>query len=455
MSEVIKLKKGLNIGILGVPERITTDIYKSDTYALKPTDFVGISPIPKTVVNVGDKVKAGDPVFYDKDAPDILYTSPVSGEIAEIKRGPKRAIIEIVIKSDGKFEKKAFKQSDPKTLNREQVIAAMKESGAWPMLRQRPYNLIADPEIKPKAIFISGFDTAPLAPDYNYISEGKAHLFQAGIDALKKLTDGPIHLSYDAASKRSAQLKQTKNVILHGFKGPHPAGVVGIQIHHIDPIKKGDIVWTINPQDVLTVGRLFTEGVFNTERIIALGGPEVKKPRYYKAHIGASIKNMMEHNLSENHVRCISGTVLTGTKIDFYGHVGFYDHSVSVVKEGDEYEFMGWLLPSYPRPSMSRTFWTGLLANIGYYNDYRVNTNTHGEKRAFVMTGEYEQVLPMDLYPVQLLKSIMYKDYDKMEGLGIYEVVEEDLALCEFVCTSKTDVQHILRQGLDDIREQG
>ncbi len=455
MSEITKIKKGMTIGILGVPEKHLITEYHSETYAIKPSDFFGIAPIPKLSVNIGDKVKAGDALFYDKSQPDVLFTSPVSGEMVEIKRGNKRAITEIVIKSDGKFDQKAFKKADPNTLDRSAIVSTLKESGLWPMIRQRPYNVLANAEAQPKAIFVSGFDTAPLAPNYDFVLDGKDKEFQAGIDALSKLTEGKIHLSYDAKSKRSNTIKNAKGVELHGFDGPHPAGNVGIQIHHIDAINKGDTVWTVNPQDVITIGRLFLEGVYNAERIVALGGPEVKKAQYYKTHIGASIKNMIESNLNENHVRCISGNVLTGSKIDFYGHIGFFDHCVSVVREGDEHELFGWLLPSYPRPSASGTFWTGVLSKIGYYNDYRVNTNTHGEKRAFVVTGQYESVLPMDLYPVHLIKSIMYGDYDQMEGLGIYELVEEDLALCEFVCTSKTDVQKILREGLDDIRAQG
>lgn len=455
MSKVIKLKKGLDIGIIGLADKERITDFKADTYAIKPMDFKGIAPIPKLLVKEKDTVKVGDGLFYDKATPDILYTAPVSGEIVEIKRGAKRAITEIVIKSDGKFESKSFKKANPAALSREEIIAIMKESGLWPMLRQRPFNVIAESDKNPKAIFISGFDSAPLAPDYDFILSDKGEMFQAGIEALRKLTTGKIHLSYNAKSKKSDVLLNTKGVELHAFKGPHPAGNVGIQIHHIDPINKGDIVWTINPQDVVTLGILFSEGKYNSERIVSLNGPEVKKPGYYRTHIGACIKGMIENNLYNNHVRCISGNVLTGSKIDFYGHMGFYSHHVSVIAEGDKYEFLGWILPSYPRPSLSKTFWTGILANMGFHNDYAVNTNTHGEKRAFVMTGQYEQVLPMDIYPVQLLKSIMYKDFEEMEGLGIYEVVEEDLALCEFVCTSKMNVQQILREGLNEVKAQG
>ncbi|HRK28266.1 MAG TPA: Na(+)-translocating NADH-quinone reductase subunit A [Chitinophagales bacterium] len=445
----IKLKRGFDINIKGKPQKEVSTL-KSRTYAVTPTDFFGISPIPKLLVNVGDEVKAGDPLFFDKKNPDILHVAPVSGEVVEIKRGDKRAIGEVVILADDKMTYRPLERMRISSASREEVVKHMLATGCWPFLRQRPYNVIADPEVTPKHIFISGFDNAPLAPDYDFVMEGQKEDFQAGIEVLKKLTSGKVHLSVNGKSTPSKTYAEAKGIELHTVSGPHPSSCVGVQIHHISPIAKGQVVWTINPQDVLVLGRVFNHGQFNTERFIAVGGTHVAKPQYFRTYLGASVESLTANNLTGNHVRFISGNVLTGTKIAQNEHLGFFHHQLSVIEEGDRYELFGWLLPSYPRPSLSRTF-TGFLSPS---KEYAVNTNTHGEHRAMVLTGAYEEVTPMDILPMQLLKAIITNNLDLMEGLGIYEVVEEDLALCEFVCPSKTDVQHILRNGLEMMREQ-
>ncbi|OWY23303.1 Na(+)-translocating NADH-quinone reductase subunit A [Sphingobacteriales bacterium UPWRP_1] len=445
----IKLKRGFDIKIKGAPQKETAQL-KSRTFAVNPADFNGISPIPKLLVNVGDEVKAGTPLFFDKKNPDVIYASPVSGEIAEIKRGAKRAVEEVVILADDKMEFVPLERIRISSASREEVVKHLLTTGCWPFFRQRPFNIIASHTDVPKNIFISGFDSAPMAPDYNYVMEGQKEAFQAGIEVLRKLTTGKVHLSVDGRTTPSKTFTEAKGVELHTVSGPHPAGCVGVQIHHIAPINKGDIVWTINPQDVVAIGRVFNDGQFNTERLVAVGGPCVKQPQYYKTYLGASVDSLVAGNLSHDHVRLISGNVLTGKKVSQSEHLGFYHQQLSAIEEGDKYEFFGWLLPSYPRPSLSRTF-TGFL-NPG--KEYNVNTNTHGEHRAMVVTGAYEDVTPMDILPMQLLKAVLCKDLDLMEGLGIYEVVEEDLALCEFVCPSKTEVQHILREGLTLMHEQ-
>jgi Na+-transporting NADH:ubiquinone oxidoreductase subunit A len=344
-----------------------------------------------------------------------------------------------------------FGPADPNTLSKEKITEKLLESGIWPLIRQRPYTVIANPDDNPKAIFISAFDTSPLAPDFDLIVHGQGEIFQAGLDALKKLTSGKVHLNLPGGVTTSKVFSNSKNVHIHYFKGPHPAGNVGPQINKIDPINKGEIIWHVRPHDILTIGRLFVEGKFNAERIIALTGSEVIKPSYYKTKIGASIKELVKNNVKEGRLRYISGNVLTGRKIDNDGFIGFYDSQVTVIPEGDYYELLGWALPGFGKFSYSKTFPTWMA---GKNKKYRLDTNLHGGERAFVMTGQYEKVFPFDIYPMQLLKAILIEDIDAMENLGIYEVDEEDFALCEFIDTSKTDIQAIVRKGLDAMRKE-
>lgn len=449
-GKVYNLKRGFDINIAGRAKKETNGWLSAATYAVKPVDYVGMSPIPKVLLEEGQEIKAGEKLFFDKKRPEIFYTAPVSGEITEVRRGPKRLITEVIILADKEIKFAEFPKEDPKSLSREAVTARMLESGTWPLLRQRPFDIVAEPGDTPKGIFISGFNSAPLAGNYNYTLQGLSKEFQAGIDALQKLTDGKVHLSMDANQAPCDTYVKATGVEKHWFNGPHPAGAIGVQIHHIDPVAKGEVAWYINPDDVVVLGRLFLEGRYNTEKLVCVAGPEVEKPAYYHTYKGAAINGLVEGNLKNDHVRFISGTVLTGAEVAKDGYLGAYDNTLSVIEEGDFMEFMGWLLPSYARPSISPTFPWGLFPGM----EYDVNTNTHGEERAFVVTGQYESVTPMDIYPQHLLKAIMARDFEKMEGLGIYEIGEEDLALCEFVCTSKVPVQRILRDGLDYVREQ-
>jgi len=448
MSKTITIKQGLDINLVGEAEKTITEI-EAGIYAIKPIDFVGV--FPKLLVKEGDQVKAGTLLFYDKYRDNIKFSSPVSGTIKEIKRGAKRVLLEIKIEADAKQEYIDFGVADPNKVDRADVIAKLLESGVWPVIRQRPYTVIADPELEPKAIFISAFDTNPLAPDYDLIVHGQGEAFQAGLDALKKLSSGTIHLNLPAGITASKVFTNSKNVQINYVKGPNPAGNVGPQINKIDPINKGEVVWHLRPQEVLTIGRLFIEGKLNAERIVALTGSEVLKPHYYKTKIGASIREMIKVNLAEGKARFISGNALTGRKIDNDGFVGFYDSQVTVLPEGDYYELFGWALPGFGKFSFSKSFPTVLN---GKNKKYRLDTNLHGGERAFVMTGQYEKVFPMDIFPMQLLKAIMIEDIDAMENLGIYEVDEEDFALCEFIDTSKTEMQAIVRTGLDMMRKE-
>jgi Na+-transporting NADH:ubiquinone oxidoreductase subunit A len=449
MSHHIKIRKGLTIRLKGEADKVITDMTSVESFALKPTDFNGV--IPKLLVKPGEEVLAGTPLFYDKKNENIKFCSPVSGEVADIVRGEKRRILEVKIIADKQVRYVAFEKADPQNLQREEIIKILLRSGAWPFIRQRPFGIIANPTEKPKSIFISAFDTSPLAPDYNLIFKDSYADFQTGVQALIKLTDGKLHLNVHDTLTTSAIFSQVKGVQLNTFSGPHPCGNVGVQIHHVDPVNKGEAVWYINPQDVLIIGRLFNQGKFDASRVIALTGSQVKNPKYYRTVIGTAIRNIItDGGLKEGDNRIISGNVLSGSKLASEAYLNFYDSQITVIPEGHEPEFMGWLAPGLKKLSMSRAFFAWLTPSKKYAPD----TNLHGEERPFVMTGQYEQVFPMNIYPVQLLKSILIEDVELMEELGIYEVVEEDFALCEFVCTSKIESQRIIRKGLDMIRKE-
>ncbi|QKG79513.1 Na(+)-translocating NADH-quinone reductase subunit A [Tenuifilum thalassicum] len=445
MSKVIKIKRGLNIPLKGSAEKVLVRLDKAEYYGVKPIDFPGL--VPKLDVKVGDRVKAGSPLFHDKYNPEIVFTSPINGEVVEVRRGERRTILEVVVKTEnGETEYEEFGAASPDSLSRDDVVEKLLKSGLWPYIKQRPYGIVANPNDNPKAIFISCFDTSPLAPDLDFAVQGEEEAFQVGIDALRKLTTGAIHLGLNADYPPANAFLKAKGVEHHYFTGPHPAGNVGIQIHHIDPIAKGEVVWTINPLDVIIIGRLFLKGIYDATKVIALAGSEVIKPRYYKLISGANIDSVVKDNINtDTDVRIISGNVLTGTRVDKNGFVGFYDNMISVIPEGNKYEFMGWIAPGVNKHSASRTFLSKLIPG----KKFRLNTNMHGGHRAYVLTGQYEKVLPMDIYPVHLIKAILANDIDKMEQLGIYEVVEEDMALCEYVCASKTEVQAILRNGIN------
>lgn len=453
MSKFIKLKKGFNISLAGKAEKKISDASPATTFAIKPTDFQGLVR-PKVIVEVGDKVKAGTPLFFDRKEERVLYTSPVSGEIIEIKRGEKRRLLEIKILADSTIEFETFPKlssSEISGVSRETVVDTLLKSGVWPNIIQRPYGIVADPDDTPKAIFISSFDTSPLAPDYEFLLKGQEQYLQVGIEILKKLTTGAIHMGINGDSEVSSLFANVKGAQVNKFSGPHPAGNVGVQIHHTDPVNKGDIVWTVNPFGLSQIGKLFSDGKYDASKLIALAGSEIKNPQYYKTYTGANIQKFVENNLKNDHVRFISGNVLTGERIDKDGYIGFYHNLVTVIPEGDYYELLGWLKPTANKLSFHRAF--GLFSFLSPKKEYVLDTNTRGEERAFVMTGAFEKVVPMDIYPTHLLKAIMAEDYDNMEALGIYEVIEEDLALCEFIDVSKHDVQSILRGGLTLMKE--
>lgn len=452
MSQTIKLKKGFDINLVGKAEKKIAETEQPETFALKPTDFVGIER-PKLLVNVGDNVKAGTPLMHDKTAENVVFSSPVSGEVVDIIRGEKRKLLEIKILADKEityeqFDKKSV--SDIAGMDRSEVVAEMASRGVWTQLVQRPYGVVADTEATPKSIFISAFDSHPLAPDVAFTLDGQDQYFQAGIDALSKLTSGTIHLNIDGAGEVPQMFAHAKGVQVNKFTGKHPAGNVGTQIHHLDPINKGDVVWTVSPYGVVQIGKAFLEGILDHSKVIAVTGSEVSEPQYVKTHTGACLNKISSAFVKEGNARVISGNVLTGKNAGKDGYLGYYDHQVTAIPEGDEEEFMGWLLPSAKKLSFHRSL--GLLSFLSRGKERVVDTNTNGEHRQFVISGAFEDVVPMDILPTYLFKSIIANDYDEMEALGIYELVEEDVALCEFIDVSKNDIQSLLREGIEMVR---
>jgi Na+-transporting NADH:ubiquinone oxidoreductase subunit A len=448
MSKVVKLKKGLDLSIKGEPSSTVVELF-SDTYAIKPTDFIGFKK-PKVLVKPGDKVKAGTQLYFDKDLPEVKYTSPISGEVIEVKRGAQRKLLEIIVKADADNAYEEFKQfsvSDLGALSADDAKAQILEAGIWPSFIQRPYAVVAKPSDAPRSIFISCFDSSPLAPDYNLVLKGEDKAFSTGIDVLKKFCKD-IQLTLNSDSEVSNVFSSVKGVQINKISGPHPSGNVGVQIHNIAPINKGEVVWTIDPFAVAQIGKLFIDGRYDATRVITVAGPEVKDPKYFKTKVGANVAQLLKGNLNSDHVRVVSGNLLTGEKIEKDGFVGYYANTVSVLTEGDDYRVFGSFAPSASRFSLSRAF--GLFSFIkGSSNKFTFDTNINGEHRPFVQSGVMEKVLPMDVLPIYLLKAILAEDFDEMEALGIYEVAEEDFALCEFVDSSKNEVQSIIRRGID------
>ena len=443
MSNNIYLKKGLDLPIKGAAAQQTKKVIVPDIVAVKPTDFRGL--VPRLLVREGDKVLAGTPVLADKMSQNILFASPVSGTVVEIVRGEKRKLLEVRIKADSQQEYVDFGTKAVSGMTAEQIKEAIMAAGLWPAIQQRPYGIIANPEVKPKAIFVSAFSTAPLAADAEYVLRDEFNNIQTAINALNKLTDGGVHLSFNATNYSGTPFHRLDNVIQHTFEGKHPAGNVGVQIHHISPIRKGETVWTVSLLMLAAIGRLLNTGKYDLRRKVAVTGPMAIEPAYVEALPGTSIKSLVDFYDPSLDLRYISGDVLTGTNVGKGGFIGFFDNQVTILEEGDKYELLGWAKPFRPKLfSTSRTYFSWLTPN----KKYDMDTNLHGGPRAFVVNDVYGKVLPMELYPVYLLKACLANDIDKMEKYGIYEVLEEDLALCEYVCPSKINIQQIITEGI-------
>lgn len=439
MSKNIKLCKGLDIKLVGKAEARLENTPMAKSYAVSPLDYENITP--KLLVKVGDKVEAGSALFFDKNNPRILFTSPVSGVVSAINRGEKRKLLNIAIEPDATQVYKQLTVVDVAKAERSAIVEMLLESGLWTRIVERPYGIIANPDATPKAIFVSAFDSAPLAPDYNFILKEEKAAIEAGMAVLARLTEGKVHLS--ARKGDEGFMAEVKGVEYHTFSGKHPVGNVGVQIHHIDRIAKGDIVWTVNIQDVAMIGRMVTTGKLDMSKAIAVAGSEVEKPCYKRVIAGAAVESIV--GKVKDGVRIISGDVLTGVATAKDGYLAANANMVTLIPEGDKYEFMGWAMPRFHRFSVSGSYFSWLFPK----KSYNLDTNTNGEERPFVVTGLYEKYLPMDVYVSYLLKACLTKDLDKMENLGLYEVLPEDLALCEFVDPSKINMQQVLRDGIN------
>ncbi len=446
---MIKIKKGIDIHLVGEAKK-EMKVYEPALYAIKPHDFIGV--VPKMHVAEGDDVKVGTVLFHDKNNESVFFTSPASGKVKAIVRGEKRVILQVIVESDGNFETIDFGKADPSKLSRNEIVEKLVQSGTWTMLRQRPYSTIAKIQDEPKCIAVSMFDTAPLAPDNNFIVKDQMAAIKAGVEALAKLTKGMVYLNVNSSETQQALASlnfSAKNVTITEFQGPHPAGNVSTQLNVLSPINKGETVWYTYAQNLIAIGNLFLNGVYDSSRVVAFTGSEVKEPMYYRTRIGADMSGLYANIATEN-VRIISGNVLTGKKINGENFLGYYDSQVTVIPEGDHYQLFGWLAPNFKKFTSTNTMGASLCKKSKKVLD----TNLNGGIRPLIMTGNFEKVFPFDIYPMQLIKACIIKDIDQMEELGIYEIDAEDFALCEVIDPSKTAIQQIVRESLEMLRKE-
>ncbi len=447
MANVIKLRKGLDINLKGSAAKELMPVKEPGFYALIPDDFTGVKP--KVVVKEQEYVMAGGPLFIDKNHPEVKFVSPVSGVVTSVERGERRKVLSIVVEAATEQDYEEFGKKDPSKMSGEQVKEALLNAGMFAFIRQRPYDVIADPSVEPKAIFVSAFNSNPLAPDFEFQLQGDEANFQTGLDALAKMAKTYLGISVKQTAKA---LTEAKNVTITAFDGPHPAGNVGVQINHVAPIAKGETVWTIQPEAVIFIGRLLNTGRVDMTRKVALTGSEVKRPAYCKLQVGALLTGVFKGNVLEGKtLRYISGSPLTGKQIKANGFLGAFDSQLTVIPEGDDqHEMLGWIMPRLNEYSVNHSYFSWLMGKKQFAPDARIK----GGERHMIMSGEYDRVFPMDIYPEYLVKAIIAGDIDRMEALGIYEVAPEDFALCEFVCSSKVEVQRIVRAGLDMLRAE-
>lgn len=446
MSQNIVLKKGLNIPIKGEADLRVSRTVAPGIIAIQPDDFKGL--LPRLLVKEGDPVLCGSPVIADKKNADILLTSPASGVVKEIVRGEKRKLLAVLIEAGAEQDCVDFGVRNVDVMDADSVREAILASGLWPWLIQRPYGILADPAVKPRSIFVSAFSTAPLAADPEFCLGDEFKAIQAGVTALSKLTDGGVHVSLCADNYSGTPFHKLENCTLHTFKGKHPAGNVGVQISHICPIRKNETVWTISLLGLAAIGKLFNTGKLNLRRKVAVCGPMAIEPSYIETIPGMPMKDIAGfYGTSASEIRFISGDVLSGKNTGENGYLGFFDNQITLIKEGTERELFGWIRPvRYKQFSTDHCYFSWLMP----WRRYDMDTNLHGGPRAFLMNdGYYAKVLPMDIYPVFLTKACLAGDIEKMEKFGIYEVLPEDLAVCEFVDPSKNNIQDIIAQGID------
>ena len=447
MANVIKLRKGLDIHLLGKPSEKKLSLPECKDFALVPDSFVGV--IPKVVVKEGEHVKAGEALFVDKRYPEVKFASPVSGIVREVVRGERRKVLAVKVDADAQQEFADYGMREVAGLTGAQVVDALLESGLFGYINQLPYAVVTSPDTTPKAIFVSALRDKPLAADFEFELEGNEHDFQTGLTALSKVANTYLGIG---AKQTAVALTQAKDVEVNVFDGPCPAGNVGVQVNHLNPVNKGEVVWTVDPSAVIFFGRLFNTGKVNLRRTIAIVGSEMNDPAYADVLVGTRIGNIVEGNVStKNHVRLINGNVLTGTPCSMDDYLGSNVSEITAIKEGDDAdEAFGWIMPRFKQFSVNRSYFSWLFGKKEYALDARIK----GGERHMIMSGEYDKVLPMDIYGEYLIKAIISGDIDRQEALGIYEVSPEDFALAEFVDSSKLELQHIVREGLNILRKE-
>ena len=448
MANVIKLRKGLDVNLKGKAAKELFQAERSGVYALMPDDFTGMKP--KVVVKENDVVKVGDALFVDKNHPEVKFVSPVSGKVVAVVRGERRKVLSVQVEADAEQQYVDFGKKNVALMDTKSVKDLLLESGLFGFFKQRPFDVTANPEDTPKAIFVSAFNSMPLAADFQFVLQGREADFQAGLDALAKIAKTHLGVS---TKQNAAALTAAKNVTVTYFSGAAPAGNVGVQINHVDPINKGEVVWTLGAEEVIFIGHLLNTGKLDFTRVIAVAGSQIKKPAYCKAIIGSQMSSILKNNVNEDrHIRIISGNVMTGVKTSADGFLGAHATEVNVIPEGDDvHEILGWIMPRCNEYSTSRSYMSWLF---GKKKEYTLDARIKGGERHMIMSNEYDRVFPMDIFPEQLVKAIITGDIDRMEALGIYEVAPEDFALCEFVDSSKLEVQRIVREGLDMLRKE-
>lgn len=447
MANVIKLRKGLDINLKGKAAKTRTAMKTADEYALVPEDFIGVGP--KVVVHEGDNVKAGDILFVNKKFPEVGFASPVSGTVTEIVRGDRRKLLCVKVKADARNEFKDFGKRDPKKMDGKAVVDALLQAGLFGYINQLPYAVSTTPDAMPKSVFISAFRDMPLAADFDVELEGNEEAFQTGLTALSRVAK--TYLGISAAQAQGA-LASMKDVEVNVFDGPCPAGNVGVQVNHLDPVNKGEVVWTVDPITVIFIGRLFASGKVDLRRTIALAGSEMADPGYVDVIVGQPIAPLLQGRVSGQHVRLINGNPLTGRQCSLDGYVGGHTSEITAIPEGDNRdEMLGWIMPRFNDFSANRSYFSWLL---GKAKEYVLDARVKGGERHMIMSGEYDNVFPMDIYAEYLIKAIITGNIDKMEQLGIYEVAPEDFAVAEFVDSSKLELQRIVREGLDMLRKE-
>ena len=448
MANVIKLRKGLNINLKGKAAKKKADVKPAAEYALVPEDFVGV--VPKVVVREGEHVKAGDPLFVNKKFPEVSFASPVSGTVSEVVRGDRRKLLCVKVKADAKQEFRQWEVRQPEKMAGTDVVKALLDAGLFGYINQLPYAVSATPDVTPKAIVVSAFRDMPLAADFDMELEGNEQAFQTGLTALSRIATTYLGIS---KAQAGGALASMGNVEVNIFDGPCPAANASVQVNHLCPVNKGEVVWTVSPTAVIFFGRLFIQGKVSLMRTIALAGSEMNDPCYADVLVGHPFNNLLEGRLkSDSHIRLINGNPLTGRQTTMEGYVGGHTSEITAIPEGDDcHEMLGWIMPRVKQFSANRSYFSWLF---GKSKEYTLDSRVKGGERHIIMSGEYDSVIPMDIYAEYLVKAIIAGNIDKMEQLGIYEVAPEDFAVAEFVDSSKLELQRIVRQGLDMLRKE-